>query len=85
MGCLSLNNPSEAYEAGFRFIHQELNIIPQVSVAENILLGRSLPSRFGFAIDWNKVFIQAKEALEFLRSIILMSQYQLVICLLVTK
>ena len=63
---LSLNNPSEAYEAGFRFIHQELNIIPQVSVAENILLGRSLPSRFGFAIDWNKVFIQAKEALEFL-------------------
>ena len=63
---LSLNNPSEAHQAGFRFIHQELNIIPQVSVAENILLGQNLPNRLSFAIDWNKVFAQAKEALEFL-------------------
>ena len=63
---LSLNNPSEAHEAGFRFIHQELNIVPQVSVAENILLGRNLPNRFGFTIDWNKVFIQANDALAFL-------------------
>ena len=63
---LALNNAKDAHEAGFRFIHQELNIVPQVSVAENILLGRDLPLRFGFAVDWNKVQVQAEEALAFL-------------------
>ena len=33
-----LGSPSAAHTAGFRFIHQELNIVPQISVAENILL-----------------------------------------------
>jgi ribose transport system ATP-binding protein len=63
---LSLNDAQDAHEAGFRFIHQELNIVPQLSVAENILLGRDLPSRFGFAVDWIKVQAQAEEALAFL-------------------
>jgi ribose transport system ATP-binding protein len=63
---LPLNNAQDAHEAGFRFIHQELNIVPQVSVAENIMLGRDLPRRFGFAVDWNKVQAQAEEALAFL-------------------
>ena len=63
---LPLNDAQDAHKAGFRFIHQELNIVPQVSVAENILLGRDLPRRFGFAVDWNKVKTQAEEALAFL-------------------
>ena len=63
---LQLNDAQDAHEAGFRFIHQELNIVPQVSVAENILLGRDLPRRFRFLIDWNKVKTQAEEALAFL-------------------
>ena len=63
---LALNDAKDAHEAGFRFIHQELNIVPQVSVAENILLGRDLPLRFGFAVDWNKVQAQAEAALAFL-------------------
>ena len=63
---LSVNDARDAHEAGFRFIHQELNIIPQVSVAENVLLGRDLPRKFGLAVDWNKVKTLAKDALAFL-------------------
>ncbi len=63
---LLLKNAQDAYQAGFHFIHQELNIVPQVSVAENILIGRNLPRRFGIFIDWDSVYVQAKEALAYL-------------------
>lgn len=56
----------DAHDAGFRFIHQELNIIPQVSVAENILLGSKYPRRFGLAIDWRKLRAKASTALNLL-------------------
>ncbi|MFK7857798.1 MAG: sugar ABC transporter ATP-binding protein [Granulosicoccus sp.] len=61
-----LHSAQDAHDAGFRFIHQELNIVPQVSVAENILLGRELPTRFGIAVDWALVRSQARQALAFL-------------------
>lgn len=63
---IELRDALDAHEAGFRFIHQELNIVPQVSVAENILLGRDLPLRFGIAVNWAGVRAQAKKALAFL-------------------
>ncbi len=37
------NNPLEAQQAGLSFIHQELNIIPHLSAAENMFLGRRKP------------------------------------------
>lgn len=45
------HNPREAMDAGIAIIHQELNLIPELSVAENIFLDRQPTSRFG-AIDW---------------------------------
>jgi len=63
---VSLQSARDAHDAGFRFIHQELNIVPQISVAENILLGRDLPKRFGLAVDWKRVRAQASQALAFL-------------------
>ncbi len=60
---LSIKNAQDAREAGFRFIHQELNIFPQLSVAENILIGRNLPRRFGFFVNWQEVYAQAINAL----------------------
>lgn len=42
--------PSQALEAGIAMIHQELNPIPDMSVAENIFVGREL-HRMGF-VDW---------------------------------
>lgn len=58
-----LRSARNAHDAGFRFIHQELNIVPQVSVAENVLLGRALPRRFGLAVDWAELRRQAEAAL----------------------
>ena len=61
-----VRSAADAHGAGFRFIHQELNIVPQITVAENILLGRELPTRFGFAVNWPRVRALASEALEML-------------------
>ena len=63
---IPLTSAQAAQRAGFRFIHQELNIVPQVSVAENMLLGRPFPRRFGLAIDWRKLHERARDALAFL-------------------
>lgn len=60
---LTLDTAQDAHDAGFRFIHQELNIVPQVSVAENILLGHRLPKRFGIAVDWKRARLLASRAL----------------------
>jgi ribose transport system ATP-binding protein len=38
--------PLDAYRAGIRVVHQELNLLPQLSVAENLLFER-LPQRHG--------------------------------------
>ncbi len=63
---VALGAPSDAFGCGFRFIHQELDIVPQVSVAENILLGRRFPRRFGMAVNWREVRARAQDALTFL-------------------
>ncbi len=43
------SNTRAAEAAGVAIIHQELNLVPQMTVAENIFLGRE-PTRFGFVI-----------------------------------
>jgi len=40
-------SPKEAELMGISTVYQEVNLIPQLSVAENICLGRQ-PTRFGF-------------------------------------
>ncbi|QDV42847.1 Ribose import ATP-binding protein RbsA [Stieleria neptunia] len=40
-------NPREASDHGIALVHQELNLVPHLSVAENIFLGRELVSRVG--------------------------------------
>ena len=60
---LTLGSPAQAKTAGFRFVHQELNTVPALSVAENILLARSFPRRLGLAVDWRRLAAQASEAL----------------------
>lgn len=58
-----LRSPADAAQAGLRFIHQELNIVPQLSVAENILLGHPAPCRMGLLIDWREMRSRARAAL----------------------
>ena len=61
---IRISNAADAARFGFRFIHQELNIVPQLSVAENIVLGQTYPRRFGIAVDWNTLNARARDALE---------------------
>ena len=49
-------------DAGIALVHQELSLIPEMTVAENIVLG-STPTRLG-AIDFKKMKAVASEALE---------------------
>jgi putative multiple sugar transport system ATP-binding protein len=47
---------------GIAIIHQELALIPYLSIAENLFLGSDTPKRNGL-IDWNAVNQQAEEVL----------------------
>ncbi len=61
---VDLSDGSAAYRLGFRFIHQELNIAPALSVAENLFINNPLPSLAGFLVDWATLRRRAIEALE---------------------
>lgn len=58
----TFNGPKSSQEAGIGIIHQELNLIPQLTIAENIFLGREFVNRFG-KIDWKKMYAEADQLL----------------------
>jgi len=55
-------SPREAEAAGLSTVYQEVNLIPTLSIAENILLGRQ-PRRMGL-VQWGAMRRQAARALE---------------------
>jgi ABC-type sugar transport system ATPase subunit len=61
---VSIDHPSQAARLGLRFIHQELSIISELSVAENLFLGRPYPKRLGFLADWRVLNRRAAAALK---------------------
>jgi ribose transport system ATP-binding protein len=58
-----IDSPATAHRLGFRFIHQEMNIVPALSVAENIFIGRRYPTRAGVFVDWGQLEATARDAL----------------------
>src|SRR5688572_23791334 len=48
---VEIHSPRNALARGIRVIYQELNLVPQLSVAENIFLGDA-PTRAAGFIDW---------------------------------
>jgi ABC-type sugar transport system ATPase subunit len=60
---IAVRSPDEAHRLGFRFIHQELNVVPGLSVAENLFLGRAYPRRLGL-VDWGALNERARDALK---------------------
>jgi ribose transport system ATP-binding protein len=47
-------SPRDALSRGIGMIHQELSVIPELSVAENLFLGRQFTTPYG-AIDWRRM------------------------------
>ncbi len=60
---VNFSNPRQAHEAGITMIFQELNLVPNLSVAENIFLGREPLNRIGL-IDAKAMNQQAAALLE---------------------
>src|ERR1043166_7957704 len=58
---MSANSPKAAEALGISTVYQEVNLIPHLSVAENICLGRQ-PTRFGM-IRWRAMSRRAQAAL----------------------
>jgi monosaccharide-transporting ATPase len=62
-GIVSIGSPLHAQELGISTVYQEVNLCPNLTVAENLLIGRQ-PSRFGVSVDWKKLNAQAREYLK---------------------
>lgn len=61
-GPVSLDTPAEALRRGIAMVYQELSGIGQLSVAENLFLGKQPAGRFG-RIDWRAMNTQARDRL----------------------
>lgn len=56
-------DPRHSQLSGISIIHQELNLLPELSIAENIFLGREKTTVFG-AISWPKMYQEADALLQ---------------------
>ena len=60
---VSILSARDAHRLGLRFLHQELNVLPRLSVAENLFLGRAYPTRIFGLIDWRALHDRARAVL----------------------
>src|SRR6266566_1577590 len=62
-GCsIDPRSPAEAQRFGISTVYQEVSLVPFLSVAENIFLGRQ-PMKLG-CIDWKQIRVRAADALK---------------------
>jgi ribose transport system ATP-binding protein len=59
---VEIRSPKEAQDLGIGIIHQELNMLPHLTVAENIFMGRE--HKFGPFLDSKKTNNEAKKLLD---------------------
>ncbi len=64
---VTIKNPIDAQKLGIVMIYQELNLVQQLSVGENIFLGREPKKKSGL-IDWSKLYLESKKLLARLNS-----------------
>jgi ribose transport system ATP-binding protein len=58
-----IKGPKDAQIKGIAIIHQELNLIPHLTIGENIFLGREPKTAFG-NINWSKLYKESDELLK---------------------
>jgi ABC-type sugar transport system ATPase subunit len=62
---LVLHSPADAQQRGITTIFQEFNLMPDLTVAENVLINREPRNRFGL-IDWRAMNTRTRELLRLL-------------------
>ncbi|MGQ9021950.1 sugar ABC transporter ATP-binding protein [Bacillus sp. 18-5] len=60
---IAFKNPKEAEQHGIAFIHQELNIWPDMTVLENLFIGKEIYTKFGL-LDTKKMKVLAQSQLD---------------------
>ena len=60
---ISLGSPERARDHGFGIVYQELSLVPQLSIAENVLMARWRSGRFGWLIGWKETTAEAERHL----------------------
>ena len=60
---IAVNSPRNAQELGISIIYQELNLVPHMTVAENIFLS-SLIQKNPLMLDWKQIYRQAADILK---------------------
>ncbi|HKG74135.1 MAG TPA: sugar ABC transporter ATP-binding protein [Aestuariivirgaceae bacterium] len=60
---VAVGNPRRAIELGIHTVHQELSLLPHLSVAENILLGKWLHRKTNWIVDWKATEQRAAEVI----------------------
>jgi ABC-type sugar transport system ATPase subunit len=61
---VTIHRPIDAQHIGIGIVPQELNLVPLLSVMENITLGMAPCKISGMILDWKRMETQAKQALE---------------------
>lgn len=59
---VTLGSAEAARSSGIGIVYQELSLVPQLSVAENVLLGQP-PTGFGGMVDWSRMRREAERHL----------------------
>ena len=59
---VTIHSPVHAQELGISTVYQEVNLCPNLTVAENILIGRQ-PTKLRMSVDWKKINAMAAESL----------------------
>ena len=57
------NNIKDSEKAGIAVVHQELALIPELTIAENMFMGNERANGMG-VIDWNKTYKDAEDAMK---------------------
>jgi ribose transport system ATP-binding protein len=60
---VTFKQPIDAQRAGISTIYQEVNLVPLMSIAGNVFLGREPRTRAGL-VDWSKMYADARELLK---------------------
>jgi ribose transport system ATP-binding protein len=58
----SFNDPKQARDAGIACVYQEMNIVKELSITDNIFMGRNIRKKFGL-LDYSTMHKKAREAM----------------------